>query len=127
MASRFGAAMELLKAEFTRNIDGSGDVVGQTVQGVVNAGRTLVQGVLEIGPVAWHTVAGFLGKKQEFAVHERDGAIDGMSSAVGNTITELRNHKFLSAIYTLLAEIFPDALIRDGIQGHTIEALPQSA
>ena len=123
--SLFGAALELLKMEFTRNIEGK-DAVSDGIQGVVNSGRTLVQGVLEVGPVIWHSVAGALGRKQEFAVQERDGLINGVSNAVGNTITELKNRKFLSAIYTLLAEIFPDAIVRDLMQGHTIKATPQS-
>ncbi|HLC75614.1 MAG TPA: hypothetical protein VJB82_00640 [Candidatus Peribacterales bacterium] len=127
MASRFGASLELLKSEFTRNIDGGKDIVGQTVQGIINAGRTLAQGVLEVGPVAWHTVTGFLGKQQEFAVQERNGVLDGVGNAVGNTITELRNHKFLSAIYTLFSEILPDGLVRDAMQGHTVKALPHGA
>ena len=127
MASRLGASLELLKSEFTLGIDGSGDIVGQTTQGVVNAGRTLVQAVLEVGPVVVHSVAGALGKKQEFVMQERDGALDGVGNAVGNTVTELRNGKFLSAIYTLLAEIFPDGLVRDAMQGHTIKALPHGA
>ena len=76
--SRFGAALELLKMEFTRNIEGK-DAVSDGIQGVVNSGRTLVQGVLEVGPVIWHSVAGALGRKQEFAVQERDGLINGVT------------------------------------------------
>ena len=59
MASRFGASLELLKSEFTRNIDGGKDIVGQTVQGIINAGRTLAQGVLEVGPLPWHNTPTF--------------------------------------------------------------------
>ncbi len=126
MASRLGASLELLKSEFTRGIDGSADIAGQTVQGVINAGRTLIQGVLEVGPVVWHSIAGALGQAQEFIMQERNGVMDGIGNAVGNTITELRNGKFLSAIYTLFSEIVPDSFVRDGIQGHTIQAVPQS-
>ena len=109
MASRLGASLELLKSEFTRGIDGSGDLTRQL--------RGSFAG----------SVAGALGKKQEFVMQERDGALDGVGNAVGNTVTELRNGKFLSAIYTLLAEIFPDGLVRDAMQGHTIKALPHGA